>query len=435
MGWVGRGPIDPWSVAESADTLTQSPGWGRSSPTFRECIIDESDQRTGTQGLKFFTCEFADAALEARYWDERAAEQARWASTAAVFAGLLCLALTIADLADIGFSARYIATLAIRVAGTAAAVALGVALRREPDVVRRHDVVTLVEGVLLATCGVVALMQPDPAGLANMEIGLLIFAMFVVVPNRIEHVTALATLSAAIWVVATAVSRHTPGAPLAGLAVGYLAVIAVGVVSANLIGASRRREFAASVNSRRVYSQLRAEIAQREQRAVELAHQANTDPLTKIGNRRHFEDQAQAEFQRAQRTHEPLSLMIIDVDHFKWINDTHGHPVGDDVLRRLSSMLDEHVRRVDSVGRLGGEEFAVLMPGADRARAEEAAERLRGHVANLALELPTGIVRMTVSIGVTECDVWTETLADSLARADEALYRAKAEGRDRVVMA
>ena len=102
-------------------------------------------------------------------------------------------------------------------------------------------------------------------------------------------------------------------------------------------------------------------------------------------------------------------------------------------------MVAARVRRVvragDLICRLGGEEFAVLMPGADRSRAEEAAERLRAHVATMALDLPTGIVRLTVSIGVTECDVWTEQLADGLARADEALYRAKDAGRDRVVMA
>jgi len=343
--------------------------------------------------------------------------------------------LLLTDLANIGLGPRFIAALVLRLGSAAAVFVVAIALRRSPALIRRHDIITGVEAMLVFSCGLAALLQPDPAGLANMGMGLLIFAMFVIVPNRIEHVVMLTTVAATLWVVATAVTRHLPGQSVGGMCVSFAAAVAVGVVTANLIGATRRREFAASLASKLVTGRLRAEITQREKAELELVHRANTDPLTKIGNRRHFEEQAGAEFRRSQRSHEPLSLMIIDVDHFKWINDTHGHPVGDDVLRQLSSLLDEHVRRVDSVGRLGGEEFAVLMPGADRARAEEAAERLRAHVSSLALDLPSGIVRLTVSIGVTECDVWTEDLAVGLARADEALYRAKADGRDRVVLA
>jgi diguanylate cyclase (GGDEF)-like protein len=100
----------------------------------------------------------------------------------------------------------------------------------------------------------------------------------------------------------------------------------------------------------------------------------------------------------------------------------------------LTDALSEQVRRIDVVGRLGGEEFAVVMPGADLGRAEEAAERLRARISGLRVDLATGPVRMTVSIGVTECNVWTEQLADAMSRADEAMYLAKAAGRDRVVM-
>lgn len=166
-----------------------------------------------------------------------------------------------------------------------------------------------------------------------------------------------------------------------------------------------------------------------------MVSRANLDPLTKIPNRRHFEEQAQDEFVRCQRTHQPMSLLLLDVDHFKWINDTHGHAAGDEVLRVFSDALAEQVRRIDVVGRLGGEEFAVVMPGADRERAEEAAERLRARVAGLRIDMPTGLVRLTVSIGVTECDVWTEHLAEALARADVAMYQAKTSGRDQVVFA
>ena len=161
---------------------------------------------------------------------------------------------------------------------------------------------------------------------------------------------------------------------------------------------------------------------------LELERLATTDTLTGVGNRRHFEQVMAAEIQRAGRYDEPLSLILLDIDHFKAINDTHGHLVGDQVLIALSHRVRDHLRGVDLLARWGGEEFVVMLPHCDGAQAQRLAEKLRALIA--AQPFPVA-GRVTSSFGVVEfrppesADAW-------LNRADDALYQAKAAGRDRV---
>lgn len=127
---------------------------------------------------------------------------------------------------------------------------------------------------------------------------------------------------------------------------------------------------------------------------------------------------------------------MADLDSFKHINDTHGHPTGDEVLRNVSSTMRNSVRRYDSVGRFGGEEFLVLLPGCDRSNAIGHAERIRAAIARIAVETPTGIVRPTMSLGVAVFDNHSAPDASALIKAaDIALYRAKHGGRNRVEFA
>jgi len=151
---------------------------------------------------------------------------------------------------------------------------------------------------------------------------------------------------------------------------------------------------------------------------------ATTDGLTGVNNRRHFFDLARRQLSLARRNHRPLAALMIDIDHFKRINDTHGHGAGDDVIRTVAQTLQGSIRDPDVLGRYGGEEFAVIMSEM-HGDAIEIAERLRAAVASG----PIGSIRVTVSIGVAELKPDDE-LEGLLARADEALYSAKAAGRD-----
>ncbi|MDT8878889.1 GGDEF domain-containing protein [Halomonas saccharevitans] len=164
----------------------------------------------------------------------------------------------------------------------------------------------------------------------------------------------------------------------------------------------------------------------------ELRHLSQTDMLTGLFNRRRLQEVAEQEFTRRQRHPSPLSLMLLDLDHFKHINDAFGHPVGDEVLSSFAEILRHQVRRLDTVARMGGEEFAVLLPDTDGQDARQLAERVRE--ATRAMPLPTeaGDYRLTVSIGVTEARQG-DSFEHLYTRADRRLYAAKEAGRDRVV--
>jgi len=166
-----------------------------------------------------------------------------------------------------------------------------------------------------------------------------------------------------------------------------------------------------------------------------LEQLAQTDPLTQLLNRRALTERIATEMERALRYDATLALLMIDLDHFKRVNDTHGHLVGDDVLRDMGELLRGMIRTNDIVARYGGEEFLVLLPETDDAGAEVFAERIRQAVeaASFARDAMTEPLRMTCSIGVALFPAArVETAEDLLARADSALYRAKADGRNRV---
>ena len=165
----------------------------------------------------------------------------------------------------------------------------------------------------------------------------------------------------------------------------------------------------------------------------ELRVMATTDALTGLWNRRYFLEKAEEELQRAKRYGHPLSLIMVDIDFFKKVNDTLGHEAGDVVLRQVSDGLKRNLRKTDFVGRLGGEEFAVLLPEADCAQALIAAEALRRETAVLQITLADcRVVQVTASFGAAQ-RVGEDGVADVLRHADEALYKAKHEGRNRVV--
>jgi diguanylate cyclase (GGDEF)-like protein len=162
-----------------------------------------------------------------------------------------------------------------------------------------------------------------------------------------------------------------------------------------------------------------------------LERLAMTDPLTGCANRRHFMERAAAILADAHHDGEALSLAVLDLDEFKKINDTHGHPVGDAVLVMAGQLLTSHLRAADLVGRVGGEEFALLMPHTPADGAARLAERLRAALEQAGVEGDTGPIHATVSVGIAQLQPG-EDLDGLYARADAALYRAKQQGRNRV---
>ena len=171
----------------------------------------------------------------------------------------------------------------------------------------------------------------------------------------------------------------------------------------------------------------------RQKEAAEMA--ARVDPLTGVHSRRAFNEAAEIEIQRALRYGQPLSLIMVDLDHFKAVNDTYGHTTGDAVLASFTHTISQEVREFDVVGRVGGEEFAVLLPNTEVTEALRVAERMRLAVAGSELQADGDLLRYTASFGVAGFDPRELSLNRFVDRADRALYEAKRTGRNRVELA
>jgi diguanylate cyclase len=192
--------------------------------------------------------------------------------------------------------------------------------------------------------------------------------------------------------------------------------------------------------ARRLEVELDQSSHQIEDLRVDLAkaqRDANTDSLTGIANRKYFDYELGAAAEEARLKHQPLSLLLADIDRFKRFNDTHGHQVGDQVLRLVAQVLTSSVKGRDLAARYGGEEFAVLLPQTDIEGARHLAEQIRGTVAGNHIRSKSNgrhLGHITLSVGCAQYDP-QEALSDLIRRADEALYEAKRLGRNRVVAA
>jgi len=227
---------------------------------------------------------------------------------------------------------------------------------------------------------------------------------------------------------------------MAGLA---LIVLQAGLITALVLALRGRRTMLATLNDER--DKLEERVLQRTLELLvansRLEQQATTDPLTELGNRREMTLRIAEEIERAQRGGHTLSLLMIDIDYFKRINDRHGHDAGDRTIVAVAQVLRSATRGMDTAARFGGEEFVLLMPETPLTVALDAAERLRLAVAGLQVPCSDGqTIRLTISIGVAAmtpaasmaAHLGPDVLTDLLIRADQALYRAKHGGRDRV---
>lgn len=197
------------------------------------------------------------------------------------------------------------------------------------------------------------------------------------------------------------------------------------------VSARRRNEEALA----QAHAELAARVAEIESLNRRLHEQTIRDPLTGLHNRRYFDESISREVARAIRTDEPLALVAIDLDHFKAVNDAHGHAAGDLVLQNLARVVSADVRVSDLVCRIGGEEFLVTLPGASRVAALDRAEQWRRRFAESRVEMGGADVRCTLSAGVAMFQGPEDTIEAVLRRADAALYEAKRAGRNRVAAA
>lgn len=246
------------------------------------------------------------------------------------------------------------------------------------------------------------------------------FVIYVLSPLRIQKTAALAlAFSTGTIIIGAAFKTGIDPLLLNVAVIGQIISHMLGWVSNLQIQTYRRKSFQAFID---------------EKDAKEMvAYLANIDPLTKSLTRRQFMSIAESEFLRYLRYRRPLSILILDADRFKDINDAYGHHAGDLVLRSLSLVAMDHKRAQDTFGRLGGEEFGLIMPETALEQAVIVAERIRRIWEESPVRLDEELIRSTMSIGVAEAVSTDQSLEDLLRRADRMLYKAKEQGRNCVV--
>ncbi len=214
----------------------------------------------------------------------------------------------------------------------------------------------------------------------------------------------------------------------------YLMVVATGAHTRTLkLQDTRKRLRAGELALQAANQTLTQQLAEIQALQLKLSEQVNRDPLTGLYNRRYLESTMARELARCRREEEPLSLMLLDVDHFKQINDRYGHPAGDEVLKKLALMLQ--MRSTDVVCRYGGEEFLLLLPDMPPAMALERAEQLRKHFEATVFQFGEHKIQATLSAGIAGYPDQGLTPDALIQSADLALYRAKTQGRNQVLVA
>lgn len=275
----------------------------------------------------------------------------------------------------------------------------------------------LIFGWSVAAALVVLYLRVTSPVVSEVTIAVLALGCYTLIPNRLLFRVIPAFLMTATD--AGLISRQADGGSgSAAVLVAYGFIHLVGIWSSSTLHGFRRRQFEALVG---------------EQAAVaEMRRLVHTDSLTGLTSRRQFIELAEQELGRYRRYNTRFAVLIVDLDHFKPVNDTYGHGAGDEVLRRFAELLKRQSRRNDLVGRLGGEEFCVVLPETSLAAAQDVAERIVAECRRLEVVVDGHLLGITVSVGVTEVEPDDRDFSNVLRRADAALYAAKDSGRDRV---
>jgi len=224
----------------------------------------------------------------------------------------------------------------------------------------------------------------------------------------------------------------TSGADLIGLFFLLMLPFVLGAATALRLNFLQRSQFILLSQTETINQELELEIDRRHKLELKLKEMAATDPLTGLYNRREYEMLFAHEIERARRLGSPLSVCIADLDHFKEVNDTYGHDAGDEVLRRTARLIRDKTRSMDIVGRLGGEEFIILLPEASRNQAAMIGNRILEALASTDIDVGTAIVRIKATIGVAQLLPDDRDFNAAIRRADAAMYRGKEAGRNRV---
>ncbi len=378
--------------------------------------------------------EFVDPAAEDAFGEHVGDAEWRNLVIALFVTGPLYFAFVISDYLLLGFDALFWVNAALRFLVLVFCWGLGYALLRRPvKPPRLYRLSLLFFFVVLGNA--LVLYPVSQREFLEIYPGLLVMLVgaFFFVPSRLAD-RLLATVFALTGLGIETLLFFPPERQQLPLAILFFVVTLVFCVVTSVQHARLRRfSFIDSVHSRHLATLLQQEVGLRRQLEETARQQARTDELTGLPNRRRFFELAEREMVRAQRYSAPLAVVMLDLDYFKEINDKYGHAAGDQVLRAVGDCCRDVLRTNDVIGRLGGEEFAILLPATAMDGALLFGERLREAIYECRIGLPGAELRLTATLGVAACAPGeVMTMDELLARADAALYRGKAAGRNRV---
>ncbi|MEH6386794.1 MAG: GGDEF domain-containing protein [Pseudomonas profundi] len=392
----------------------------------------EAGQAARRWRISGWTGEFRDPEQERAYLDKHQRTIARQLRIAlAVWAGLLLLFI-LPDFESLGNTPGFWISVAIRLSVISVLAFFAWQVKRKPVLATQARWISCLEVAGMTVFLLVYPLRPELSSWAFTLTLIILISVFVYVPSRVPAML-LVTLYMALSTLCMIhyVAPKTP-IELFALFVVTLMPIGLGWGTAMRTQVLQRRQFALWQQAQEVNVALSREIEERSRLQAALVHQATTDALTGLNNRRQYEALFQYELNRSLRSGQPLCLCIIDLDHFKQINDTCGHATGDDVLKRIGQLCRDSFRATDILGRLGGEEFVALLPETDLPTALVVAQRFVDKLATTTISEAIPELKITATVGLAQRD--NESHLDAiLQRADKALYTGKNAGRNQVV--
>ena len=426
------------SATPSEQTVHQAPGQapGQASEGGPEPIsVSASDPIADRTSLRISWCtaEFTDPDTEAAYRQRNALDGIRQARYGLGLWAAFLLVFIYPDYLNLGASGAFWLLLGMRLTLVTAIFGFGWLIARYPGWLMdgRGAALLLVFGWTGFFLLFYLLPEDQVPWVIAMTMALLI-GQFVFIPNLVTTGTIPAVYAVLGTLFSVCQVTEVSAEDLGALGLMLVAPAATGLFVAHRFQTDQRKAFSRLLQAEHANTELHKEIQMRRDLEARLKRQVATDPLTGLHNRRSYEMLFQRELTRKQRYGGSLSLFVLDLDHFKEINDTFGHSAGDRALQALAGLCRKQLREADIIGRLGGEEFVVMLPGTALAEAVPVAERLREKIAEMEFETPHGSFHMTATIGLAGLLTGDKSADELVRRADEALYRGKTGGRNQV---
>ena len=374
--------------------------------------------------------EFSDRDMEASFQNHVQTILTRQLRTALMVWGVLLMLFAIPDYIALGLTRSFYYLLGYRIAMLMVLLTFTFIITPATSIFRisypvMWFIIVYVSGFMLFF-----IYRPDAVYLVIGVLMIQLLALLVFIPIRFI-MAFYAAVYAVICILLTRFVLGTTMENMIALFIILLLPVGVGALTANRLGMMHRREFALWAMTQKINRQLENEIERRIKLETVLKELAATDPLTGLYNRREYDMLFQHEIERAKRMNTPLSVGIIDLDHFKKINDTYGHSAGDEVLKQTAVLFRENLRSMDIIGRWGGEEFIILLPGIAIDQANLTGNRLLQALESTNIDAGTVSIKITATIGITQL-LRDDNMDKVIRRADDALYKGKGAGRNRV---